>query len=141
MQGWKSLCQPLVKDFIPIVIATQPISTATMEEAKDATVPTEELDRYFLSPLADQTSPIPSHLEVVHEHFCSMFPIDPTVSAILQKSLLKVARSADPSLASEFKEKIYSFLLLQGSATKITMAHSRLQVSRILPQGDVNAHD
>ena len=68
-------------------------------------MPIEELDRYFLSPSVDQTSSlISSHLEIVREHFYGMFPINHAILTILHKSLLRVAKSADPLVFTEVKE-------------------------------------
>ena len=94
-----------MKDFTLVAVASRPIPTTLMDEEEETIVPTDELDRYFLSASIDSTSsPISSHLEVVHEHFSGTFPIDLTVLAHLQKSLLKVTKSASPSIAPEVKE-------------------------------------
>lgn len=51
------------------------------EEEEEMTIVAEEQDRYFLSSLIGlASSPISSHLEVVHEHLCGTFPIDPAIS-------------------------------------------------------------
>ena len=43
-------------------------------------------------------------MEVVHEHLSGTFPMNLVVFAQLQKSLLRIAKSADPSVATEVKE-------------------------------------
>ena len=68
-------------------------------------MPTEELEKYFFSSLVELTfSPVSKHLEAVHEHLSRTFPTDPTISAQLHKSLLKVAKLIDASIATEVKE-------------------------------------
>ena len=54
------------------------------EEEEEITVPTEELDKYFLSPLASSiSSSISKYMDTVHEHLNGTFPADPAVSAQL----------------------------------------------------------
>ena len=73
----------------------------------------EELDRNFFSPLVDLTSsPISKHLVVMHEHRSETFPTDPIAYAQLQKSLLKVAKSAYASIVAKVKE-IYQQLAVK----------------------------
>ena len=75
------------------------------EEGEDIVVPAEELDRYFLSPSAGSTSsPISKHLETMYKHLDGTFCMDPAASAQLQKSLFRVAKSADSSMALDIKE-------------------------------------
>ena len=53
-----------------------------VEEEDDIAMPTEELDRYFLSPSANSTFfPISKHLEAVHKHHSGTFPMDSVVFA------------------------------------------------------------
>ena len=102
------LPQPPLQDFTPAAIATQPVSTTMMEEEEETIVLVEELDSYFLSPSVDLiSSPISSHLEAMHDHFNGTFPINPVVLAHLQKSLVKVTKSANPFVASEVKETFH----------------------------------
>ena len=59
---------PIIKEPTQVAPEAQPIST-TVEEEEDLVVPAEELDKYFLSPLASLVSSLISKLlEVVHEH-------------------------------------------------------------------------
>ena len=82
---------------------TQPDSTAVEEE--DLEVPADELEKYFFLHSTDlASSPIYKHLETMQEHFSGTFPIDPMASAQLQKSLLRIAKSADTSIATKVKE-------------------------------------
>lgn len=75
------------------------------EEEEEITVHVEELDNYFLSSLASSTScPISKHMDIVHEHLNGTFPTDPVVSTQLQKSLLRIAKLANPSIAPRVKE-------------------------------------
>ena len=80
--------QPTPKDHILTAPITQPISTAVgeeeeeEEEEEEITVLDEELDKFFLSPLASSASyPISKYLEAVHEHLSGTLPMDPAVSA------------------------------------------------------------
>ena len=92
---------------------TQPAHVAVREEEEEMPVPVKELDRYFLSPSASSaSSPISNYLEDVHEHLSRTFPTNPVVSAQLQKSLLRVAKSADSSVASKVKEA-YQYLAVK----------------------------
>lgn len=83
---------------------TQPIST-TVEEEKDIAVPAEELDKYFFSSLINSaSSPIFKHLEAVHEQLNRTFPTNLVAFTQLQKSLLRVPKSINASVALEVKE-------------------------------------
>ena len=60
---------------------------------------------YFLSSLISLASSLISdHLEAVQEHLSGTFPMDLAVSTQLQKSLLRIAKLADPSVAPKIKE-------------------------------------
>ena len=99
------LPQPPLQDFASAAIATRPVPSTTIEKEEGITVPIEESDRYFLSSSADLTSsPTFSHLEAMHENFNGTFPIDPAVFIQLQKSLLKIDKLMNLSIAPEVKE-------------------------------------
>ena len=90
---------------MPTMLVTQPIPTIVREEEEKIAVPAKELDRYILSSSAGSVScHISKHLEVVHEHLSGTYLTDFATSAQLQKSLIRVTKSTDSSMAPEVKK-------------------------------------
>ena len=85
--------QLIPKDSTLAAPTTQPVSLIIKEEEEYVLVLAKEIDRYFFSPIAiSALSPICRHLEIVHKHLIGTFPVDHTIFARLQKSLLRVAK-------------------------------------------------
>ena len=100
-----SLLQLTLEYFTPAPTVSWSVANAMREEEEEVAVLAEELDNYFLCPSANwKSSPISKHMDIMHKHFNGSFPMDPTVFAQLQKSLLRIAKSVDPSIAPGIKE-------------------------------------
>ena len=87
-----------------------------MEKEENLVRSIEKLDKYFFSPsAASAPSLIFKHVETMHEHLSRAFPIDPLVLAQLQKSLLRISKLGDASVASEVKDACQQLAVRLGT--------------------------
>lgn len=100
-----TLTQLILEGFVFAAPTTRLTSTAVRKEEEEMIIPTKELDSYFFFPSTSLAySLISNHLEAVHENLSGTFCTNPAMSTQLQKSLLRIAKLDNTSMAPEVKK-------------------------------------